>query len=592
MIADVVFDLPLDHPFSYLVPDSLTVTPGQRVSAPLGGRGTRVGVVVALRDGDAAGLRPIQRAVEAAPILSAGGLALGRWIADESLSSWGSTLLALLPPPPPPRSKRAEVLAPPLEPVLRGAAPAPEIWMDAAREERLAAALGDAPGGVLVIAPDTDSAARWARRLDAARLDSGAGPAERRAAWFAAARGRVSIVVGTRGALLVPLSPPATLVLLDEHDPAHKPPGPPRLHSRDILLHRAALDGSHLIMLAGAPSAEVWQKSVAGTVTRVANGPAPWPEVIASDTRGILRNHPLTLPLTRAIETMPRAGKSVALIVSRSAGAIGCNDCGAVLRCSECGVALQLRRDRRGIACRLCARSDALPERCPGCGGHRLQPFGWDAERVEASVRRRFPRLTVSRTDPGAQVQVGTPALLRAPRARPWGAVGFVWFDGFLRVPDFRAGERAFQMLWAAAEAVGAGGRLIVQTLHPDHYAIAAVRGQDRDAFYRQELEFRSELGYPPFRRLCHVSARGKSAAGARALIDAAADALAGVEGLTVYPAMALGAPGAAAAARMRSVVKGPEDLPRLVSRALRPFLERGRRSHGVVEIEMDPVNS
>src|SRR3972149_4985061 len=73
MIADVVFDLPLDHPFSYLVPDSLTVTPGQRVSAPLGGRGTRVGVVVALRDGDAAGLRPIQRAVEPAPILSAGG---------------------------------------------------------------------------------------------------------------------------------------------------------------------------------------------------------------------------------------------------------------------------------------------------------------------------------------------------------------------------------------------------------------------------------------------------------------------------------------------------------------------------------------
>ena len=592
MIADVVFDLPLDHPFSYLVPDSLTVTPGQRVSAPLGGRGTRVGVVVALRDGDAAGLRPIQRAVEAAPILSAGGLTLGRWIADESLSSWGSTLLALLPPPPPPRSKRAEVLAPPLEPVLRGAAPAPEIWMDAAREERLAAALGDAPGGVLVIAPDTDSAARWARRLDAARLDSGAGPAERRAAWFAAARGRVNIVVGTRGALLVPLSPPATLVLLDEHDPAHKPPGPPRLHSRDILLHRAALDGSHLIMLAGAPSAEVWQKSVAGTVTRVANGPAPWPEVIASDTRGILRNHPLTLPLTRAIETMPRADKSVALIVSRSAGALGCNDCGAVLRCPACGVALQLRRDRRGIACRLCARSEALPERCHGCGGHRLQPFGWDAERVETSVRRRFPRLTVSRTDPGAQVQVGTPTLLRGPRQRPWGAVGFVWFDGFLRVPDFRAGERAFQMLWAAAEAVGAGGRLIVQTLHPDHYALAAVRGQDRDAFYRQELEFRSELGYPPFRRLCHVSARGKTAAGAGELIEEAAGALAGIEGLIVYPPMALGAPRAAAATRMRAVVKGPEDLPRLVSLALRSFLERGRRSHGVVEIEMDPVNS
>jgi primosomal protein N' (replication factor Y) len=381
-------------------------------------------------------------------------------------------------------------------------------------------------------------------------------------------------------------------VLLDEHDPAHKPPGPPRLHSRDILLRRAALDGSRLIMLAGAPSAEAWRKSLVGAVTRVADGATPWPEVIASDTRGILRNHPLTLPLTRAIENMSRAGRGVALIVGRSAGALGCNDCGAVLRCPGCGVALQLRRDRRRIVCRLCARSEAPPERCPGCGGHRLQPFGWDAERVEASVRRRFPRLTVSRTDPGAQVQVGTPALLRAPRSRPWGAVGFVWFDGFLRVPDFRAGERAFQMLWSAAEAAGAGGRLIVQTLHPDHYALVAVRGHDREGFYSQELEFRSELGYPPYRRLCHVSARGKTAAGATALIEEVTGALAGIEGLTVYPAQALGASGAAAAARMRAVVKGPEDLPRLVCAALRPFLERGRRSHGVVEIEMDPVSS
>ena len=589
VIADVVFDLPLDHPFSYLVPEGVPLQRGQRVRAPLGGRSTRVGLVVALREGDATGLRPIQSPVEPAPILSAGNLTLGRWIADESLSSWGSTLLALLPPPP--RSKRAEVLAPPPEAVSGGdTVPAPEIWMDGAREERLAAAVGDASGGALLIAPDTDTAGRWARRLDAARLDSGAGPAERRAAWFAAASGRARVVVGTRGALLVPLPPPATLVLLDEHDPAHKPPGPPRLHSRDILLRRAALDGSRLVMLSGAPSAEVWRKTEAGTVRRVAGGQAAWPEVIPADTRGILRNHPLTLPLTRAIETMSRAGRGVALIVSRSAGALGCNDCGAVLRCPECGVALQLRRDRRGMACRLCARIEALPERCPGCGGHRLQPFGWDAERVEASVRRRFPRLTVSRSDPGAHVIIGTPAILRGQRARQWGAVGFVWFDGFLRVPDFRAGERAFQLLWAAAEAVGAGGRLIVQTLHPDHYAVAAVRGQAREVFYRQELEFRSELGYPPFRRLCHLSVRGKSAAGATALVEEVAGALAGIEGLTVYPAMALGAPGAATAARMRCVVKGPEDMPRLIGPVLRPFLEHRRRSHGVVEIEMDPI--
>ncbi len=588
MTADVVFDLPLDRPFSYQVPDALRVTVGQRVSAPLGGR-PRVGVVVALRPDADERLKPIQSLVEPAAILSSAGLALGRWIADESLSSWGSTLSALLPPPP--RSKRAEVIAPAAGPSAGAPGQAAELWTDAERHERLAAELGQAPGGLLVIAPDTESAAGWARRLDAARLDSGASAGERRATWFASARGRPRVVVGTRGALLVPLTAPATLALLDEQDSAHKPPGPPRLHSRDILLHRAELEGSRLIMLAGAPSVESWHRANSGALLRAGGPPGAWPEIITADTRGILRNHPLTLPMTRAIENMSRAGRGVLLVVSRSAGALGCNDCGAVLRCPDCGVALAVRRDRRSLACRLCGRADPLPERCPGCGGHKLQPFGWDAARVEASVRRRFPRLAVSCTDPDAQVVIGTPASLRAARPRPWGAVGFIWLDGLLRVPDFRAGERVFQLLWAAAEATGTGGRLIVQTLHPDHYALAAVRDGNRETFYGAELEFRSELGYPPFRRLCQISARGKAAAGTRTLLDEASDALRGIPGLIVYPALALGTAGAATASRMRFVVKGPDDLPRRIGPALRPFLERGRRSRGVVEIEMDPLS-
>ncbi len=590
MIADVVFDLPLDHPFSYLAPDSLEVKPGQRVRAPLGGRATRVGVVVALRQGDEAGLRPIQHVVDTAPIVSAAGLALGRWVADESLSSWGSTLLALLPPPS--RARRAEPVAPAPEPAQPVSPRSPELWTSADRDERLGAMLASESEAALVIAPDTASAARWARRLDAARLDSGAGEAERREAWFAAARGRARVVVGTRGALLAPLPPPATLVLLEEQDPAHKPPGPPRLHSRDILVRRAALDGSRLIFLSGAPSVESWARADLDAFTRVPDSDSPWPEIITADTRGILRNHPLTLPLTRAIEDMSRRGRGVALVVGRATGVLGCNDCGALLRCPDCAVALQVRRDRRALVCRLCARVEPLPDRCPACGGRRLGPFGWDTERVEASVRRRFPRLTVSRADPGAQVVIGTPALLRGGSPGRWGAVGFVWLDGFLRVPDFRASEGVFQLLWAAAEAVGGSGRVIAQTLHPDHYALAAVRDRAREAFYGQELGFRAELGYPPYKRLCHVSARGKTAATARALLDEAAVALAGITGLVIYPPAALGAPGAATAARWRFVIKGPAELPRLVGPALRPFLERGRRSGGVVEIEMDPVTT
>jgi primosomal protein N' len=586
MVADVVFDLPLDRPFSYVVPAALRVSVGQRVRAPLGGR-ARTGVVVALRPDTGEGLKPLLALVDAAPIVSGTGLELGQWISAESLSSLGSTLLAMLPPPP--RSRRAEAIAPAAPRTSHPPGLPAELWTDARREERLVAALGEAPGGALVIAPDTESAARWAQRLDAARLDSDAAPAERRASWLASARGRARVVVGTRGALLVPVVAPATLALVDEQDPAHKPPGPPRLHSRDILLRRAELEGSRLVMLAGAPSVESWHRTPPSAHAHRGLETA-WPEVLAADTRGILRNHPLTLPLTRAIESMGRAGRGTLLVVSRSAGSLGCNDCGAVLRCRDCGVALAVRRDRRSLACRLCTITDPLPGRCPDCRGHRLAPVGWDAERVEAAVRRRFPKLTVSRVDLEAQVVIGTPALLRRPRSRPWGAIGFIWLDGLLRVPDFRAGERVFQLLWAAAEATGASGRLIVQTLHPHHYAVDAVRLGDRETFYRPELEFRSELGYPPFRRLCQISARGKTAGGARLLLDEVSTTLRGIPQLTIYPAMALGGTGAVTATRMRFVVKGPDDLPHRIGPALRPFLERRRRSHGMVEIEMDPA--
>ena len=112
--------------------------------------------------------------------------------------------------------------------------------------------------------------------------------------------------MGTRSALLVPLPPPATLVLLDEHDPAHKPPGAPRIHSRELLVRRAAIEGSRLLLLSATPSAESWWRADDHQYRRRAHDADPWPEIVTGDTRGILRNHPLTLPLTRAIEDTAR----------------------------------------------------------------------------------------------------------------------------------------------------------------------------------------------------------------------------------------------------------------------------------------------
>lgn len=360
------------------------------------------------------------------------------------------------------------------------------------------------------------------------------------------------------------------------------------------------MDGSRLLLLAGAPSVESWWRADSGEMERVGAEPGRWPEVVTTDTRGVLRNHPLTLPLTRAIEEAMRTNRRVALIVARESSALGCDECGALFRCPDCGIPLALSRATRQLGCRLCARADPLPATCPGCGGHRLSAVGWGLERVEVSVRKRFPGLSILTVGPAhsrrsgvegtAQALIGPAAILRGLAAGSLGCVGFVALDALLRRPDFRAGELAFQSLWAAAEAVGPTGRVVVQTLHPEHHAIRAVVAQDRRHFYRPEIKFRAELGYPPFRRLCVISVTGASEAAARAQIDECARRLEGIAGLDVYPAARRGAPGAARP-RWSLVMKGPSNLPELIREPLRPFVERRRRGADIIDVEMDPIS-
>jgi primosomal protein N' (replication factor Y) (superfamily II helicase) len=175
-------------------------------------------------------------------------------------------------------------------------------------------------------------------------------------------------------------------------------------------------------------------------------------------------------------------------------------------------------------------------------------------------------------------------------KPRSLGCVGLISLDGLLSIPDFRAGERVFQLLWSAAEAVVPTGRLVIQTRHPEHHVMTAIRTQDRSAFYMPEIEFRRELGYPPFRRLCLVSVRGRDPAAGRSLVEACAAALHGRAGITAYRPVALGGQ-TARPIRWQIVVKGAENLPRLLVEPLRPFLERSRQRGGVVEVEMDPVS-
>jgi primosomal protein N' (replication factor Y) (superfamily II helicase) len=617
MIAEVAFDAPVDHPFSYRVPDGWPLRAGQRVWAPLAGA-KRLGMIVAVRDGDAAGLKPLLAAGDPVPVLDAAGLDLVHWIAAESLSSVGSTSAALLPPVldvAPPRRRAgarggdADSTGPveaPRRPLARPTSPAPaggasgvELLIGAGRERRLLERLGPAPGA-LVIVPDVEAAARWAQRLargrEVVRLDSGVEDAERARAWPRLRDG--VLAVGTRSALLAPLPAGALLALIDEHETAHKPPGPPRIHSRDVVLERAQRERRRALLTAATPSVETWWRATdRGAIAMAPPAPGPWPAVTITDTRGILRREPLTPPLARTVRETLAAGRRVLLVVSRLTSSLACDECGEIVRCPQCALALVYTRASATLSCRLCATTLPLPDTCAHCRGRRLSPFGWGLERVEHAVRRRFPKARVARWDPeasrgargeaqraaaaAAEVVVGTRGALRLFGPASLGLAGFVAPDQLLRLPDFRAGERMFSLMWAAAERVGAGGALVLQSQNPGHYALDAVARQELAAFYRAELKFRAELGYPPFRRLAVVTVT----AGERRLADEIAAALRASSRLTVYPPVADRRQRA-----RRIVVKGHADLPAALAAALEDFRGPRPRRRGIIDVEVDPV--
>jgi primosomal protein N' (replication factor Y) len=609
LIVDVIFDIPRARAFTYRIPPGPSLAVGQRVRAPLHGK-LRVGIVVACREGTGEGLKVLDGTVDPGPLLSPIQLNLCQWISAQSYSSWGSTCKVLLPPIPP----RPELTEFPAPLPLMEAEPSP-AWLltGADREERLMTLLtAQAEGrGILFLVPEIEAARAWAERLElrlkqpVVRLDSGSPDRERWRGWMRLARGSVRVAVGTRSALLAPVSSPATLVLFDEHDPAHKPPGHPRIHSRGVALERARLEGHSAVLTSATPSVESWWQADNGRLIRCEGSSGAWPEVTVVDARGRLHSSPLSPELRRGIEETLARGGQVCLLVTRISSVLACGDCGFLLRCRDCEIPLGYSRARRTCSCRLCGRREPAPDICAHCLGRGLTPLGWGAERVEQAVRQAFPRLPVARYDGEAhtpartrqlgrqwqeqavRLVIGTRQALKALPPLGLQLVGVITPDHLLRLPDFRAGERAFALLWAAAEWAGGRGRLIIQTQHPDHYVVRAVAAQELTGFYKPELKFRAEVGYPPFRRLCLLTIRDRDGGRARALAEECWRELDRIGGLTVFPPAPRGR--SARAPRWRLVVKGGSDLPDQLRPTLTPLLERRRSVPGVVEVEMDP---
>ena len=213
-----------------------------------------------------------------------------------------------------------------------------------------------------------------------------------------------------------------------------------------------------------------------------------------------------------------------------SASYVFCRECGFVLRCPRCDTQLTFHADGSALICHTCNYTRNMPKKCPECGSVNIRQFGMGTESLEKLIAEQFPEARVLRWDADttrykgahdlilnhftqhrADILIGTQMLAKGLDLPLVTLVGVVLADISLNMPDFRAAERTYQILTQVsgrAGRSGRGGKVVLQTFQPDHYAIKAAAGYDSEAFYKTELAFREKTGYPPFSRLLKIEFR------------------------------------------------------------------------------------
>ena len=394
--------------------------------------------------------------------------------------------------------------------------------------------------------------ARFAGRV--AVLHSRLSAGEHYDEWRRARDGEVDVVIGSRSALFAPLANLGLVVVDEEHEWAYKQTDKdPRYHARDAALALARAAGAVAVLGSATPDVESYFRATQGGELRLlelhqrvegglvaavesTSRPAlprtiPLPKVQVVDMRSQHRTSLgiLSLPLRRGIAEALKSGGQVILYLNRrgTATIVICRSCGYVAHCRRCDLPLVYHADRGQLLCHHCNRVYAVPDVCPECWSRGVAFQGVGTQRLEMETKRLFPQARVVRWDSDstrtkgaherileqflrgeADILVGTQMVAKGLDLPQVSLVGVVAADTALHLPDFRAAERTFQLLTQVSGRAGRGprpGRVIVQTLSPEHYCLRAASEHDYTGLYREEIAFRSAHRYPPFAQLAKL---------------------------------------------------------------------------------------
>ncbi|MFU8892283.1 MAG: primosomal protein N' [Luteolibacter sp.] len=419
-----------------------------------------------------------------------------------------------------------------------------EVYLQAARHAL------DLGKSVLVLVPEISLTPQTVRRFKArfaamqdevAVLHSHLSQGERFDEWHRIRNGKARIVIGARSAVFAPLPDLGLIIVDEEHENSYKQETTPRYHGRDVAVLRAAFEPCAIVLGSATPSLESFHNTQTGKYKllrldeRADGSTLPLVRVVDMRLEAAKRKGgPAVLSdkLRTALEKRLETGEQSILFLNRRgfARSLQCNQCGHVCQCPHCAVALTYHRTDERLVCHVCGYQSIVPRKCPECKDPGILLQGYGTQKVEEIIAKVLPTARIARIDADAMrrknalrdvlqafrsnkidILIGTQMIAKGLHFPNVTLVGILNADLGLHVPDFRAGERTFQLLTQVAGRAGRGelaGEVIVQTFTPHSPSIQFARKHDFDNYAEQEMEFRRQFSFPPYAHCAVLTSR------------------------------------------------------------------------------------
>ncbi|MDA3899267.1 MAG: primosomal protein N' [Spirochaetes bacterium] len=559
--ADVFLSVPQDSFFTYSIPENMHVTKGVRVVVPFGKR-TLPGAVITTHNKKPMGfaVKPILEFLDDQPLFSDTFVELCDYTATTYCAARGEVYALALPGRgsgvsrykdpfivEPYSFKLSDKQQSVCDEILKSATQAhllfgvtgsgkTELYMELALRQIAAGK------SVIYLVPEITLSSQLHQRLlavfgdDLVLYHSGLTPNQRAHHWKLFYTNKKKIVVGTRSAIFMQAEKLGLIIIDEEHDSSYKENSTPRYSAKRLALYRMKREGCTVVLGSATPSIESYFAAKTGVLhyheLNERFGNAGVPQITTVDV-GDSKEGISNLLRVETTEAARRGEQSVYLLNRRGySPVLLCGDCKKRVECPDCCVSLNYHSDGF-LRCHYCGYSVVSFTRCPSCNSENLKKIGSGTQRVEEHIETLFPSLRVYRLDrdsskkKGAIVDlierinqrevdviVGTQMIAKGFDFHHITVVGILMADIGMNLPDFRSTERIFSLLMQVAGRCGRGelpGKVIVQTLDPQHYLFEFVRKQDYSAFYEHEIKLRKMMNYPPFVRLIRVVMRGKN---------------------------------------------------------------------------------